>query len=118
MKKVLVIDGCVHDLDFLRRHEVENPFHLLVASSFEEARELFVEHPDINVVTINGCVSGDFIMPAVFVEELRKEFQGPVVAIHHIDGFRHQLMEVGCTHEASSILWLLEEEFYELVNRS
>lgn len=76
---------------------------VLSAHTLAEARELFVDNPDIGVVVLDGCLRSAFqaqtpdTLP--LIPEIRKTFCGPIIAASSIPRFRQMMMEIGCDHD-------------------
>lgn len=97
--KILVVDDTKH-WHFRWREELGDKVLIVSAFSIEEAREHFAANPDIVAIVMDACVPGDRPTTLPLVEEFRRTFKGPIVAVSSIPSYRKQLVIVGCDYES------------------
>jgi len=71
----------------------------LTAKSIDEARELFRRNSDLAVIVVDACVPGFQPTTVPLVQEFRKMFTGPIVAVSSVNEYRDMLCAAGCDHE-------------------
>jgi len=97
MKKILVVEDNDSWQSSWKRDLQE--FQLLVADSIKEAKELFSQNSDIDLIVMDACVPGDSPNTMDLVREIRKVYQGPILANSSIFEYRKTLMSAGCDKE-------------------
>lgn len=112
-KKILVVDD---DRDFqeffaekLLRIVSAEKILILVAMNLQEARRLFAENPDIDLIIMDACMQSRWPNTERIIKEFRVTFTGPMVAGSSSKVFREQLMGWGCSHNVERILYLPEK---------
>ena len=122
-KKVLIIEDDAEWIHFFKTQFNEDPrfkdVMMLQASSLAQARHLFLENPDVAIITVDGILEGTEIKDsAKFVEYIRyrTDYRGPLVAGSSGEDFNEILVLAGCTHFyhktklLNGIAGLLEEQ--------
>ena len=99
MNKVPVVED-VECLAFIIKQGLEGRVLVIQAFTIKEAEAAFKEHPDLAAILMDACVPGDKPNTMRLVEEMRKTFTGPIIAISSVADYRKELMEVGCDYEA------------------
>lgn len=72
---------------------------VITCSTQEEAITLFVQHPNIALILLDGCVPGFSLNTIPLLQQFRMTFTGPIVAMSGNRSYRQIMMEHGCTHE-------------------
>lgn len=97
MKKILIIDDDIVWQEVWKR-SLGKRVTLLPALSIPEAEKIFVEHSDIDLIAIDGCVPGDIINTKPLIRKFRETYGGPMVAISKASLVRDCLINAGCSH--------------------
>ena len=98
--KILVVEDDTYVQDVYRRKLTAN-FDLLQATTLNEGERLFQENRDeIVLVVMDACVPGGQPNSIPLVEEIRKSFDGPIIASSSDEDYRKILVHAGCSHEA------------------
>ncbi|MFA6364784.1 MAG: hypothetical protein WCW78_00065 [Candidatus Paceibacterota bacterium] len=77
---------------------------LFHASSIDEAEELFLEHPEIDIIAMSACISGHEPDTIQLVQKMRQSFKGPMIAMSSILVHRKTLCEAGCNLESEKLV--------------
>lgn len=100
LPKVLIVDDN-EELQECWQALLRRTVIVVSAYSLDEASELFQSNPDIALIAMDGCVPGDVLNTIPLVEEFKKTFKGPMVAISANDSFRVRLLDAGCNYECT-----------------
>lgn len=73
---------------------------MLVASTVEQASELFIQNPDICLIVMDGCLTGFELETVDLIKKFRQTFAGPIVAASANRDYCLRMMEAGCSHDA------------------
>lgn len=100
MPKILVVDDDVKIQAILKKlFSGRNNTILFSALSIEEARLIFNQNPDIDLIVMDACVPGDTPNTIPLVQELREKYNGLIVASSSVDFYRKVLLKAGCNKE-------------------
>ena len=99
MKKVLIVEDDP-DWQSMWKRKLEGKVHVLMASSVEKGEQLFNENPDVDVIVMDACVSGEEPDTLPLVTNIRQTFSGPMIAASGSYTFRQCLKSYGCDHES------------------
>ncbi len=100
LKKVLIVE----DLHFLQAEWttiLKDKVSIISAFTVKEAEEKFSNNPDIDLISMDGCVPGEEINTQPLVRKFRKTFKGPIIAASRSSVFREFLKEAGCDYECT-----------------
>ncbi len=101
MKKVLIVE----DVDRYQQQyarELQGKVTVLPARSITEARKLFSENEDSDLIVMDACVDNDESPDTrELVSAIRRTFNGPMIASSGLPEYRDILVEWGCSHKAS-----------------
>ncbi|MEO6077708.1 MAG: response regulator [Candidatus Andersenbacteria bacterium] len=87
---------------------------ILSAQTLEEAKALFTQHSkDISIIVVDGCVPGNTLNTIPLIRMIRKTFTGPMIAASSRPAFREEMVEAGCTHQATK--WKVSGKILELL---
>ena len=112
-KKVLIIDDLklFHQLtiDTLADELKAGKIQFLSAFTLEEGQKLFdANRSDIDLIAVDACVPGDRPNSMELIRNIRKKFEGPIVAISSLSDYRELLMKAGCDYECKKTELFLE----------
>lgn len=100
MKKVLVLDD---DRAWLEDYEKALCGKVLALSTrlISETRQRFAEHTDIAVIVLDGRLDDPESMYSyALATELRRQFNGPMIAASGSKEYREELIRAGCDHQS------------------
>lgn len=97
MKKVLIVEDNYGWQSIWKRdlQKVE----LLVADSIEEAKKIFSQNDDVDLIVMDACVPGDEPNTMNLVREMRKTYHGSILANSSVLKYREILLNAGCDKE-------------------
>jgi hypothetical protein len=73
---------------------------ILSALTITEAKQLFVDNPDLAGIIMDACVPGDSPNTMSLVSEFRQTFCGPIIATSTSEYGLEKLLEAGSNHAA------------------
>lgn len=103
MKKVLLVDDVVryHGSIALQMNRLApNAIQVIGAFSAEQASRIFAEHPDIDLIVMDGNL-GDESNTSDLVRTMRETFKGPIIANSGSPESNIKLVAAGCSHRTS-----------------
>lgn len=92
----------------------DQPVELLYASNMDQARELFAENDDVNILVVNARSQQDESSAIEFITEVRSFFTGHITACSSDCNHADALVKAGCGHKV--IKSRLIDKLLELVN--
>ncbi len=95
MKKVLIVEDDIQTQNLLQKL-LSGTVHIFSAFTIEEAEEFFKNNPDIDIVTMDGCVPGENINTIPLIQLMRRSFKGPMVACSGNSDYQSILLDSGC----------------------
>lgn len=98
-KKILVVEDDSSLQNIIYRGLRSYPVVVLQAHSEEEAKKLFAENDDIDLILLDGCLSGDDPSALYLIPEFQKRPEVILVAMSSNPSLRQMMLERGCHHE-------------------
>lgn len=98
--KVLIVED-LSCFQVLWRRRLSGVATVLSATTIEDAKEMFGENPDIDVVVLDACVPGTTPTTFGLIKSFRETFHGPMIAISDRVNFRSEMIKLGCSHQSS-----------------
>ena len=113
MKKILIVeDDRVVQNQY--SHVFRDKVSTLQAFSIKEARSLFSENPDVDLIVMDACVDNLYEIDSLgLISEMRETFLGPMVASSRSPVFQDKLMNAGCDYKASK--FQVPEKVFEIL---
>lgn len=71
------------------------------AFSIEEAERMLKANSNISLIVIEACVAGKVSNTLPFVEELKKNFEGHIILVSNVVGYRNRVPHTEHHHTAS-----------------
>ena len=112
-KKILIVDDEPASQVILSHRLVEMPDKVIVlrATSLAEAKRLFDDNPDIDLIAMDGCVPDPDASPHErripnsmnLVRYMRQKYNGPIFGVS--DQFNDRLRSAGCDNSCSKDLF-------------
>jgi hypothetical protein len=96
MKVVLLVDQNPFWHEKLCEALCGQPFEILSAYSDVQARQIYVDRPDIDYIAVDDCISGRELDSMEFVVEIRRGFSGRIIACCSNCNNGDALVKVGC----------------------
>lgn len=91
---------------WVRNLELRCPFgsiSIIHAFSIEDAEKKRRENPDIAVIVVEACLSGNFQETIPFVEKLQQTFKGHLIFASNVMSYRHKIHKKIEHHQTASI---------------
>lgn len=101
LPRVLVIEDVEEFHDSYRRR-LDGKVEVVSALNVEQAKAAF-ERYRFAAIAVDACLGTDRPNTVALVEEFRRSYGGPMVAISGDLEFRHQLLDAGCNYECEKI---------------
>lgn len=96
MKTVLVLED-----NYLIQKQYEITWRgkliILQAYSIEQAYKFVAGHPEIDIIVVDACVPGSSINTKEFVINIKKDFDGIMIASSSEPKYMVELVKVGCS---------------------
>ncbi|HLD06220.1 MAG TPA: hypothetical protein VJC16_01640 [Candidatus Nanoarchaeia archaeon] len=102
MPLVLVVDDYPMWHEMYHR-QLDGRIDLISARSAEEAKRVFnARHKKLAAIALGTCAA---VQPTTLhlVPLFRLKFNGPIIAVSTVPGYRQQLMQAGCSHEIDKV---------------
>lgn len=80
--------------------ELQGKVFLMQAMNLEDGQRLFMENPDVALIVMDACLSGDEPDSISLVKKIRETFSGPMIAASAAAEYRKLLLRAGCSHES------------------
>jgi len=108
--KVLIVEDSKAWSSIIRRG-LGDKASVLCAYDLIEGARIFMENQDIALVVMDACVPGDEPNAQLLVREIRKTFNGPIIAMSSLEKFRKVLLASGCDYEVEEKSQVTEKVF-------
>ena len=95
-KVVLLVDQNPFWHEKLRETLCGQLFEILSAYSDVQARQIFVDRPDIDFVAVDDCIAGRELDSMELVAEIRRGFHGRIIACCSNCNNGDELVKAGC----------------------
>ena len=102
--KILVIDDDPQfHMVFKQMIESAIPRPIVISAyNLTDAKTIYEKHRDVKVIIMDGCLDSAEPNTAPLVREIRKTYQGIIVANSSNEDGQKQLVEAGCRHASPS----------------
>ena len=99
MKKILFIED---DENWQTNYKdiFEDTATILQATTLKDAEELFLKHPDVDIIVVDGCLNENDVLDTLpLIKKIRETYKGPMIAASGHEEFRHKMVLAGCNKQ-------------------
>ena len=74
--------------------------NIIGAMTLMDAEKIYEQNKDkFSAICVDGCVQGNELNALPLIRMIKKEFNGPLIAISSYPEYRKLMVEAGCTYE-------------------
>ncbi|MEK7664082.1 MAG: hypothetical protein AAB340_01370 [Patescibacteria group bacterium] len=103
MKKVLVVNDNEKIQSIVRTFGELLSFAAIQATSLKEGKDLYDQNQDVDLIVMDGSVDNNHELDSIpLVKEMRKTYEGPILAASSNFLYNEDLIRAGCSHKIDS----------------